>query len=136
MYSSNYVLEKLKEADFWSNVGWQIDTLTPLVKFIVSYEITETDLESLLFSRETCLKEMRRLIFNKENPGKKAFFQKLLMLLKESPGPDTFVFDLAIPIWKYLWLRWWKARVTRSAWKKVHLFSGSCYSSCFRQVYC
>ena len=82
MYSSNYVLEKLKEADFWSNVGWQIDTLTPLVKFIVSNEITETDLESLLFSRETCLKEMRRLIFNKENPGTKAFLQKLLDTIK------------------------------------------------------
>ena len=82
MYSVNYVIRKVKGADFWSNIGWQIDTLTPLVKFIVSNEVTETDPESLLFSRESCLNELKKLIVNKEHPGTKGF-KKLMDVIKE-----------------------------------------------------
>ena len=81
MYSVNYVISKVKGADFWSNVGWQIDTLTPLVKFIVSNELSETDPESLMFSRDTCLRETRKLITDKENPGSKEY-QKLMRTIK------------------------------------------------------
>ena len=69
MYSVNYVVRTVKSADFWSNIGCQIDTLTPLVKFIVSNELSETDPESLLFSRETCLKELKKTVMNKTKPG-------------------------------------------------------------------
>ena len=82
MYSVNYVMGKVKGADFWSNVGWQMDTLTPLVKFIVSNEMTETDPESLLFSRETCLREMKKLVNDKKNHGSKDY-QKLMNIIKE-----------------------------------------------------
>jgi hypothetical protein len=87
MYSVNYVIKKVKSADFWSNIGWQIDTLTPLVKFIVSNELSETDPESLLFSRETCLKELRRLVMNKTKPGTRGY-QKLLDLVKAKEWKD------------------------------------------------
>jgi hypothetical protein len=76
-YSVNYVMGKVKGAHFWLNVGWQMDKLTPLV----SNEMTETDPESLLFCSEICLREMKRLV-NEKNPGSKDY-QKLMNIIEE-----------------------------------------------------